>query len=113
MLGHALAHREHADEVITEAVRFADQSPEPALDSLYDHLYVDGETMGWYAVDERTPEVHRGEDEHEIGAHGVAQELAEAGAAYAGAGDVQKRRRQQAGPADEAQHDEDREDDES
>jgi hypothetical protein len=44
-------------------------------------------------VDERTPEVHRGEDEPEVGKRGVAQELAEAGAAYAGAGDVQKRRR--------------------
>jgi len=103
-----------AIEIVDGAVAFADESPEPALESLYDNIYVLGDQVqGWYSVDERTPEVHRGEDEHEIGAHGVAQELAEAGAAYAGAGDVQKRRRQQAGPADEAQHDEDREDDES
>jgi hypothetical protein len=53
--------------------------------------------------------VHRGEDEPEVGKSGVAHELAEAGAAYAGAGDVQKRRRadeggdSRAGPADEAQ----------
>ena len=53
------------------------------------------QVQGWYSVDERTPEVHRGEDEREVGAHGVAQELAEAGAAYAGAGDVQRRRRQE------------------
>ena len=74
--------REHADEVITEAVRFADQSPEPALDSLYDHLYVVGETMGWYAVDERSPDPHPGERESEASER--AKELAEAGAAYAG-----------------------------
>ena len=74
--------REHADEVITEAVRFADQSPEPALDSLYDHLYVVGETMGWYAVDERSPDPHPGERESEASER--AKALAEAGAAYAG-----------------------------
>jgi pyruvate dehydrogenase E1 component alpha subunit len=74
--------REHADEVVTEAVRFADQSPEPPLDSLYDHLYVVGETMGWYAVDERSPDPHPGEREAEASQR--AKELAEAGAAYAG-----------------------------
>ena len=51
------------------------------------------QVQGWYSVDERTPEVHRGEDEQEVGRGGVAQELAEAGAAYAGAGEVRKRRR--------------------
>jgi pyruvate dehydrogenase E1 component alpha subunit len=74
--------REHADEVVTEAVRFADQSPEPPLDSLYDHLYVVGETMGWYAVDERSPDPHPGERESEASER--AKALAEAGAAYAG-----------------------------
>jgi hypothetical protein len=99
-----------AIEIVDEAVVFADESPEPALESLYDNIYVLGDQVqGWYSVDERTPEVHRGEDEHEVGVHGVAQELAEAGAAYAGAGDVQKRRRQ-VGPADDAQQDEERED---
>jgi pyruvate dehydrogenase E1 component alpha subunit len=96
-----------AIEIVDGAVAFADESPEPALESLYDNIYVLGDQVqGWYSVDERTPEVHRGEDEHEIGVHGVAQELAEAGAAYAGAGDVQKRRRQQAGPADEEDEEE-------
>ncbi len=86
-----------AIEIVDEAVAFADESPEPALESLYDNIYVLGDQVqGWYSVDERTPEVHRGEDEHEVGAHGVAQELAEAGAAYAGAGEVQKRRRDDA-----------------
>ena len=37
------------------------------------------QVQGWYSVDERTPDVHRGEDEHEVGKHGVAHELAEAG----------------------------------
>jgi pyruvate dehydrogenase E1 component alpha subunit len=75
--------RAHADQVVTEAVRFADQSPEPPLDSLYEHLYVVGETMGWYAVDERSPDPHPGEREAEASQR--AKELAEAGAAYAGA----------------------------
>ena len=74
---------------VDEAVAFADESPQPALESLYDDIYVLGDQVqGWYSVDERSPEVHRGEDEREVGARGVAHELAEAGAAYAGAGDV-------------------------
>jgi hypothetical protein len=102
-----------AIEIVDRAVQFADASPEPALESLYDNVYVLGkQVQGWYSVDERTPEVHRGEDEPEIGKHGVAHELAEAGAAYAGAGDVQRRRRAQEDseeerPADEAQRGED------
>jgi pyruvate dehydrogenase E1 component alpha subunit len=75
--------RREADETVTEAVRFADESPEPPLDSLYDHLYVVSETMGWYAVDERSPDPHPGEREAE--ASDRAKQLAEAGAAYAGA----------------------------
>ena len=125
--GEISEHDRKAVEIVDEAVAFADASPEPALESLYDNIYVLGDQVqGWYSVDERTPEPHRGEDEHEVGAHGVAHELAEAGAAYAGAGDVQKRRqaRQQEqepsaaeaadgptegadAPADDAQTDED------
>lgn len=74
--------RDQADRMVTEAVRFAGQSPEPPLDSLYDHLYVVSESMGWYAVDERSPDPHRGEREAEASQR--AKELAEAGAAYAG-----------------------------
>jgi pyruvate dehydrogenase E1 component alpha subunit len=74
--------RSEADETISEAVRFADDSPEPPLDTLYDHLYVVSETMGWYAVDERSPDPHPGEREAEASAR--AKRLAEAGAAYAG-----------------------------
>ena len=77
--------RRHADERVTAAVEFADASPEPALETLYDNLYVLGEEAigGWYAVDERTPETHPGEMEREVGAEGEVRKLAEAGAAYA------------------------------
>jgi pyruvate dehydrogenase E1 component alpha subunit len=106
-------------ETVDEAVEFADSSPEPPLESLYDNIYVLGEQVqGWYAVDERTPEVHRGEDEREIGKHGTPHDLAEAGAAYAGVGDAQRRQREhkqrgsahgaagEPGPADTAQEQE-------
>jgi pyruvate dehydrogenase E1 component alpha subunit len=77
--------RSRLEDQVTDAVEFADQSPEPPLESLYDHLYVVGDQVpGWYAVDERTPEPHRGEEEREVGASGEARKLAEAGAAYAG-----------------------------
>jgi pyruvate dehydrogenase E1 component subunit alpha len=77
--------REEADKAVKEAVKFADNSPEPPLDSLYDHLYVLGDQVpGWYAVDERSPDTHPGEDERE--APERAHKLAERGAAYAGPG---------------------------
>ena len=47
------------------AVEFADASPEPPLDTLYENLYVLDSDAGWYAVDERSPEPHRGEREEE------------------------------------------------
>ena len=81
-----------ANETVDEAVRFADASPFPELDSLYDDLYVLGDQVkGWYAVDERSPEPHRGERERDSGV--VAHDLAEAGAAYAGVGEARARRR--------------------
>jgi pyruvate dehydrogenase E1 component alpha subunit len=77
--------RERLERRVMDAVEFADNSPEPPLESLYDHLYVVGDQVrGWYAVDERTPEPHRGEEERRLGATGEARKLAEAGAAYAG-----------------------------
>jgi pyruvate dehydrogenase E1 component alpha subunit len=77
---------------IDDATEFADASPFPELDSLYDDIYVYGDQVkGWYAVDERSPEVHRGEQEREAG--DVAHELAEAGAAYAKVGDAEERAR--------------------
>ena len=49
---------------------------------------------GWYAVDERAPEPHRGEEERDSGV--LAHELAEAGAAYAG-GEYEKERARHSG----------------
>jgi pyruvate dehydrogenase E1 component alpha subunit len=74
--------REEADRTVLDAVEFADNSPEPPLDSLYDHLYVLGDQVpGWYGVDERSPDSHAAEEER--GASERARQLAETGAAYA------------------------------
>jgi pyruvate dehydrogenase E1 component alpha subunit len=74
--------REAAEEKVVAAVEFADASPEPALDTMYEGLYaLTDYPGGWYAVDERSPEPHRGEHEADMPAR--ARELAEAGAAYA------------------------------
>jgi pyruvate dehydrogenase E1 component alpha subunit len=82
------AVRQEADEIVVAAVEFADASPEPPLESLYDHLYVGSETLpGWYAVDERTPDSHPGEEERDASQR--ARELAEKGAAYGGKEQVQ------------------------
>jgi len=75
------AARREADEAVEAAVKFADESPEPPLESLYEELYVVSETMGWYAVDERSPEPHRGELGED--APEVAKNLAESGASHA------------------------------
>jgi pyruvate dehydrogenase E1 component alpha subunit len=74
--------REAAEEAVKAAVEFAETSPEPPLDTMYEHLYAKTEPGGWYALDERSPEPHRGEDEAQM--PDAARELAEAGAAYAG-----------------------------
>jgi pyruvate dehydrogenase E1 component alpha subunit len=89
--------RERLERRVMDAVEFADNSPEPPLESLYDHLYVVGDQVrGWYAVDERTPEPHRGEEEREVGTGGEARKLAEAGAAYAGQASRKGRKPRQA-----------------
>jgi pyruvate dehydrogenase E1 component subunit alpha len=68
---------------VDEAVKFADESPFPDLDSLYDDIYVfDSDVPAWWTVDERSPHPHRGEHERESGE--VPHRLAEQGAAYAG-----------------------------
>jgi pyruvate dehydrogenase E1 component alpha subunit len=83
---------EEAIATVDESVRFADKSPFPDLDSLYDNVYVfTDDVPAWWTVDERTPEVHRGEREREAGE--LPHELAERGAAYAGVGDQQERQR--------------------
>ena len=74
--------RDAAEVAVQAAVEFADASPEPALDTMYESLYaLTDYPGGWYAVDERSPEPHRGE--HEADMPERARELAEAGAAYA------------------------------
>jgi 2-oxoglutarate dehydrogenase complex dehydrogenase (E1) component-like enzyme len=80
-------------EAVDEATKFADNSPFPDLDSLYDDIYVfneDEEVPAWWTVDERSPEPHRGEREREAGE--VPHELAEKGAAYANVGDRKSRK---------------------
>jgi TPP-dependent pyruvate/acetoin dehydrogenase alpha subunit len=86
-----------AMETVDEAVQFADQSPFPDLDSLYDDIYVlEGDRApAWWSVDERSPQVHRGEEEREAGE--LPHELAEKGAAYASVGDAQARQRRSSG----------------
>ena len=80
-------------DTVDEAVKFADKSPFPDLDSLYDDIYVlEGDRApAWWSVDERTPEVHRGEEEREAGQ--LPHELAEKGAAYADVGEHRSRRK--------------------
>ena len=83
--GHLEQVREDVEVQVKEAVTFADASPEPALDTLYDNLYVvGGESEGWYAVDERTPDPFRGEREREASEKDRVRDLHEAGAAYGG-----------------------------
>ena len=77
---------EEAMATVDEAVAFADKSPFPELASLYDNIYVYGEQVkGWYTVDERSPDTHRGERERDAPA--ISHELAEAGAAHEDEGD--------------------------
>ena len=76
---------EDAVATVDEAVKFADKSPFPDLASLYDDVYAYGEQVkGWYTVDERSPDVHPGEEERD--APQISHDLAKAGAAYAGTG---------------------------
>jgi len=78
-------------KTIDDAVTFADQSPFPGLDTLYEDLYVMGDQVkGWWVLDERSPEGHRGEEEmrsQDSDAYG----LAEAGAGYAREGSAEER----------------------
>jgi pyruvate dehydrogenase E1 component alpha subunit len=81
--------RDAAEQTVVAATEFAEASPEPALDTMYESLYAVTDPGGWYAVDERSPEPHRGEREESM--PDAARELAEAGAAYAGREDESPR----------------------
>jgi len=75
--------RERFDEEaiahVDEAVAFADASPQPPPESLYDDIYVlGGQVHGWYSVDERSAGVHRGEDERDVAQDGARREQFEA-----------------------------------
>jgi ferredoxin len=85
-----------AVEAVDEAVAFADASPFPAPESLYDDVYVLGDQVqGWYAIDERSAGVHRGEQEREMAVEDVSdvQRYRE---------EAQRGEQEEAGPADEA-----------
>jgi hypothetical protein len=98
---------EEAVAKVDEAVEFADNSPFPDLDSLYDDIYVldSDRAPAWWSVDERSPEVHRGEEEREAGK--LPHELAEKGAAYASVGDAQVRQRRRGADHEEENDEED------
>jgi pyruvate dehydrogenase E1 component alpha subunit len=81
--------RDAAERTVVAAVEFAEASPEPPLDTMYENLYALDDPAGWYAVDERSPEPHRGEREDRM--PDAARELAEAGAAYAEQSDDRQR----------------------
>src|SRR5204863_5965076 len=90
-------------EEVDRAVEFADASPFPAPESLYDDVYVLGDQVsGWYAIDERSPGVHKGEDERGMAAEDVHDlDRYRRAAARADSADEAEPR-----PADRAQEDE-------
>jgi pyruvate dehydrogenase E1 component alpha subunit len=70
---------EMAVEAVDEAVAFADNSPHPEPESLYDDIYVlGGQVRGWYSVDSRAAGVHPGEQERELSQDGARREQFEA-----------------------------------
>ena len=89
-----------AIERVDEAVTFADRSPFPEPESLYDDVYVLGEQVkGWYSVDERSAGVHRGEDERQL----AQEERGPEGAYHRAVEAAQKEDVGTEKPADEAQ----------
>ncbi|MFL5820711.1 MAG: pyruvate dehydrogenase (acetyl-transferring) E1 component subunit alpha [Solirubrobacteraceae bacterium] len=92
-----------AVEEVDRAVEFADSSPFPSPESLYDDVYVLGDQLsGWYAIDERSPGVHKGEDERGMAVEDVHDmERYRRAAARADSAEEAEPR-----PADRAQEDE-------
>jgi pyruvate dehydrogenase E1 component alpha subunit len=86
-----------AVERVDEAVAYADESPFPSPESLYDNVYVLGDQVrGWYAIDERGAGVRKGEEISE----GAPEDRADMERYEEAKGADEK-------PADEAQEDED------
>ncbi len=74
--------RMDADAVarVDEAVAFADASAHPPSESLYDDVYVlGGQVRGWWSLDERSPEPHKGEDERSMAQFAPADETPSTG----------------------------------
>ncbi len=64
---------------VDAAVAFADASPPPPPESLYDNIYVlGGQVRGWWSLDERSPEPHRGEHERDHDQQRYAEQAAQA-----------------------------------
>jgi pyruvate dehydrogenase E1 component alpha subunit len=83
---------------VDEAVAFADASPAPPPESLYDDVYVlGGQVRGWYSIDERSAGVHKGEDERSM-----AQDLHQADGQPAEAGTIPQQMTAATGSAEEA-----------
>jgi len=86
---------------VDEAVAFADASPHPEPESLYDDVYVlGGQVQGWYSLDERTPTPHRGEDERAMVGREITDTTHYDGAVRSTSGAIGG---SGAGPADDAQ----------
>jgi len=93
---------------VDEAVSFADSSPFPPPESLYDDVYALGsQVRGWYSVDARGAGVHKGEDERGMdraevpGAEAYERHAAGGGSAQgAGPSDVAQDTEEAAGPAE-------------
>ena len=107
------AERERIDEQavrrIDDAVAFADASPFPAPESLYDDVYVLGDQVpGWYAIDERGAGVRKGEDVRELASADAGdKERYDAAVKQAGREDVTGGKEK---PTDEAQDERDAKD---
>jgi pyruvate dehydrogenase E1 component subunit alpha len=100
---------ERTNERIDEAVAFADASPFPAPESLYDNVYVLGDQVrGWYSIDERGAGVRKGEDLHELSSEEAGdKERYDAAVEQAGREDVTGGKDK---PTDEAQDEGDEKD---
>jgi len=102
--------RDKLDEEIVqrvdEAVAFADDSPFPSPESLYDDVYVLGDQVrGWYAIDERGAGVRKGEDVADLASEDAGdKERYDAAVEQAGRENVTGERER---PTDDAQADED------
>jgi TPP-dependent pyruvate/acetoin dehydrogenase alpha subunit len=78
---HILREEEIADldaaaiAAVDKAVAYADASPMPRPEELYDDIYVlGGQVRGWYSVDERGEGVYEGQDSARMGAGARAEE---------------------------------------